>query len=100
MLALVALTANAQKKLYIPDEWKVQRTDTLLYKESDPDNKYTWSKSRSKESDNFVVYWDKYYGDTAPDQLPSTNFFYVDLASQVIVGFLVSTSSVSLFLKP
>ena len=79
MLALVALTANAQKKLYIPDEWKVQRTDTLLYKESDPDNKYTWSKSRSKESDNFVVYWDKYYGDTAPDQLPSTNFFYVDL---------------------
>lgn len=79
MLAAVTLAAHAQKTLYIPDEWKVQRTDTLLYKESDPDNQYTWSKTRSKESDNFIVYWDKYYGSTAPNQLASSNFYYVDI---------------------
>ena len=79
MLAAVTLAAHAQKTLYIPDEWKVQRTDTLLYKESDPDNQYTWSKTRSKESDNFIVYWDKYYGSTAPNQLTSSNFYYVDI---------------------
>lgn len=78
-LALATLAANAQKALYIPAEWKEVRTDTLLYKESDPDNKYTWSKSRSVESDNFIIYWDKYYGSTAPNKLASSNFYYVDL---------------------
>ena len=60
----------AQKKLYIPDEWRYARTDTLLYAESDPDNKYTWSKSRSVESDNVIVLWDKYYGNTLPSKSP------------------------------
>lgn len=78
-LASSTLAASAQKALYIPDEWRVVRTDTLLYKESDPDNKYTWSKSRSVESENFIVYWDKYYGSTAPNKLAANNFFYVDL---------------------
>ena len=61
----------AQKTVYIPMEWRQQRTDTLLYKESDPDNKYTWSKSRSVESDNVIVFWDKYYGNTLPSKSPS-----------------------------
>ena len=60
----------AQKKLYIPDEWRTSRTDTLLYAESDPDNKYTWSRSRSVESDNVIVLWDKFYGNTLPSQSP------------------------------
>lgn len=58
-LAACSASSFAQKALYIPDEWQMERSDTLLYKESDPDNKYTWSKSRSKESENFIVYWDK-----------------------------------------
>lgn len=70
-MALATITqASAQKKLYIPVEWQ-NRTDTLIYKESDPDNKYTWSKSRSKESENFIVYWDKNYGKTIPTNSPS-----------------------------
>ena len=77
LLLLVALFApmqgnkvTAQKKLYIPDEWRVARTDTLLYADNDPDNKYTWSKSRSVESDNVIVLWDKYYGNTLPSKSP------------------------------
>ena len=76
--AMTTSTASAQKALYIPNEWKAQRTDTLLYKETDTENKYTWSKSRSKESDNFIVYWDKYYGNTIPTNAPSTYKVDVD----------------------
>ena len=62
----------AQKTVYIPNEWRNPwPSDSLLYKESDPDNKYTWSKSRSVESDNVIVFWDKYYGNTLPSKSPS-----------------------------
>ena len=70
--------AVAQKSVYIPNEWRQNRTDTLLYKESDPDNKYTWSKSRSVESDNVIIFWDKYYT-TNPKNLAKSNFYYVDI---------------------
>ncbi|MBQ3631108.1 MAG: DUF4859 domain-containing protein [Prevotella sp.] len=80
MLAMMITSAlTAQKRVYIPDEWRQNRTDTLLYKESDPDNKYTWSKTRSVESDNVVIFWDKYYGSTNPKNLPKSNFYYVDI---------------------
>jgi len=72
LMIVAATNAFAQKALYIPKEWKSFGTDTLLYKESDPDNKYTWSKTRSKESDNFICYWDKYYGNTVPTNATST----------------------------
>ena len=62
----------AQKKMYVPDEWRHPwNPDTLLYAESDPDNKYTWSKSRSVESDNVIVLWDKGYGSVLPSKSPS-----------------------------
>ena len=67
----------AQKQVYIPYEWRQQRTDTLLYAENDPDNKYTWSKSRSKETDNVIVFWDKYYGSTSPSK--TSGFYNVDI---------------------
>ncbi len=61
----------AQKTVYIPNEWRNPwPSDSLLYKESDPDNKYTWSKSRSVESDNVIVFWDKNYGKTLPSKSP------------------------------
>ena len=68
---LSTLWAAAQKSLYIPLEWRTARTDTLLWAESDPDNRYTCSKSRSKETDNCIVLWDKYYGNTSPSQAPA-----------------------------
>lgn len=68
----------AQKEMYIPQEWQ-NRTDTLIWAESDPDNKYTWSLSRSAQSDNFIVLWDKAYGNTAPNKLSTSNFYYVDI---------------------
>lgn len=73
VLVCLALTlaVNAQKKLYIPNEWlHPWRSDSLLYREVDRKNKYTWSKSRSKESANFIVYWDKRYGKTNPTNAP------------------------------
>ena len=73
ILALTfCLQMNAQKSVYIPNEWKNPwPSDSLLYKESDPDNKYTWSKSRSVESDNVIVFWDKGYGSKKPSESPS-----------------------------
>ena len=81
VLALYVLTTSmaalAQKTVYIPNEWKNPwPSDSLLYAESDPDNKYTWSKSRSVESDNVIVFWDKYYGTTLPSKSAET--FRVD----------------------
>lgn len=66
------------KTLYIPREWQARRTDTLLYHDLDPERRYTWSRSRSRESANFVCYWDKQYA-VAPDSLPSSDFYYVDV---------------------
>ena len=72
MLSLTAIGMYAQKTVYIPNEWKNPwPSDSLLYKESDPDNKYTWSKSRSVESDNVIVFWDKNYGTKKPSESPS-----------------------------
>ena len=81
LVLLAQVNAFAEKSIYIPAEWRNQgwSSDTLLYAESDPDNKYTWSKSRSVETDNFIIFWDKGWGSTAPDKLPSSNFYYFDL---------------------
>ena len=79
LVLLCAWTARAQKTVYIPNEWRTTRTDTLLYAESDPDGQYTWSKTRSRETDNVIVFWDKGYGTKAPDQLAKSNALYVDI---------------------
>ena len=72
-------TLFAQKGLYIPNEWKnFNSRDTLLYAEVDTENQYTWSKTRSKESENFICYWDKYY-DKEPTKLPSSDYYRVDI---------------------
>ena len=77
MLAIGWMPTLAQKQVYIPDEWKNPwPADSLLYKESDPDNKYTWSKTRSIESDNVIVFWDKGYGSKKPSESPEV--FRVD----------------------
>lgn len=68
----LSIGAWAQKTVYISNEWRNPwNPDTLLYAENDPDNKYTWSKSRSIESENVIVFWDKYYGNTLPSKSPS-----------------------------
>jgi len=77
-LCAFAAAMLAQKTVYIPWEWRQNRTDTLLYKESDPDGKYTWSKTRSVESDNVIIFWDKYYTKN-PKLLSKSDFYYVDI---------------------
>lgn len=79
LLFFYSLSAVAQKAIYIPNEWRQQRTDTLLYAETDTENRYTWSKSRSRETENVIVFWDKYYGSKAPDQLSKSDALYVDI---------------------
>ena len=73
VMMLAAMGVEAQKTVYIPNEWRNPwPADSLLYSETDPDNKYTWSKSRSVESDNVIVFWDKGYGSTLPSKSPET----------------------------
>ena len=75
-----ACNLMAEKTIYIPREWKnFNSNDTLLYAETDTECKYTWSKTRSRETDNVIVFWDKYYGDKAPDQLATSSDYYVDI---------------------
>ena len=70
---------TSKKTVYIPNEWRNPwPADSLLYKESDPDGKYTWSKTRSVESDNVIIFWDKYYK-TNPKNLSKSDFYYVDI---------------------
>ena len=79
-LMTLASVAFAQKTVYIPNEWRNPwPSDSLLYKESDPDNKYTWSKSRSVESDNVIIFWDKNYGNKKPNELATSDWNYVDI---------------------
>ncbi len=79
MFAAITLGSMAQKTVYIPNEWRNPwPSDSLLYAESDPDGKYTWSKTRSVESDNVIIFWDKYYK-TNPKNLAKSDFYYVDI---------------------
>lgn len=78
--------AQTVKSIYIPKEWQ-NRRDTLIYSENDPNHQYTWSKSRSKESDNFIVFWDKYYGNTNPTYAPSAYSVNIDDLLEKCEGF-------------
>ena len=74
MTLMCVASGYAAKSLYIPNEWKnFNSSDTLLYKETDTSNRYTWSKSRSLEGDNVIIYWDKGYGNTKPNQLATSS---------------------------
>lgn len=80
MTLLSMAMGYSAKSLYIPNEWKnFNSSDTLLYKQTDTSNQYTWSKSRSLEGDNVIIYWDKNYGSTRPDQLSTSSEYYVDI---------------------
>lgn len=88
---------SAQKQVYIPNEWKNPwPADSLLYKESDPDNKYTWSKSRSAESNNFIVFWDKYYGTKNPTNVEYTYRFDIqDLLKKAEEFFALNVNTLA-----
>ncbi len=76
MLLMVTSFAFAEKSIYIPNEW---RNNSSNYLESDPDNKALYSMSRSIQTENFIIFWQNGWGNTRPDQLPSSNFYYIDL---------------------
>ena len=78
---IISGNASAQKSVYLPNQWKENKeygVDTLLYKETDVDNKYTWSLSRSKQSDNFICLWDNKYA-KEPSLLAKTDAYYVNI---------------------
>lgn len=77
---------SAQKSLYIPLEWQ-NRTDTLIYAESDPENRYTWSKSRSFETENFIIFWDNKYGNTLPTYSESAYSVDIEDLAEKCEGF-------------
>lgn len=71
LFAFVLLTVQgifAQKTVYIPDTW-VYNPSTEEYTEGgNPD--LQWSFSRSKESDNCIIFWQKGFG-SDPSEAPS-----------------------------
>ena len=75
LLMAFGVQALAQKTVYIPDEWK---WNSSLYAENDPDGTHTWSKSRSVENDDIVIFWDNGYT-MKPNELSKSDFYYIDL---------------------
>ena len=88
LLAVLTLTAHAyneiraynaetgEKGLYLPDAWKSgynASTGEYVY------DGVSYNIQRSRESDNFIVFWSSEYGNTAPDKLASSDFYYVDI---------------------
>ena len=76
LLCMSSLFVSAAKQHYIPQEWR-NSTSTKLYAQNDPNNEYTWSESRSVESDNIIIYWDNGYGNTTPSN--AENAYQVDI---------------------
>ncbi len=64
--------ALAQKQLYIPSQMKSEG-----YSETATDK--MWSKLRSRESDNFVVYWQSGYGENDPNSSAVPAAYRVDI---------------------
>ena len=75
LLIAVYSYAAAQKTVYIPDEWK---WNVSLYAENDPNGNATWSKTRSVENDDLIIFWDNGYK-KKPSELAKSDFYYVDL---------------------
>lgn len=69
-----AVSSWAQKSIYVPTSWQQQSTG-VYYEAS---SNITWKKTNSKESDNFIVYWDDKYT-TAPNKLSTSSAYYVDI---------------------
>jgi len=74
LLTLAAVCCYAEKSIYIPSGWSYN-SSTGEYTQDG----YSYSMSRKRESDNFVVFWSSEYGNTAPDALPTSDFFYVNI---------------------
>lgn len=76
--SLVQNVAAYEKSVYIPDEWKNQGNNKL-YSDTDANNEYTWSLTRSVQNDDLVIFWDNGYGNTKPSDLPTSDFYHVDI---------------------
>jgi len=68
--ALIVQGLNAQKTIYIPDSWAYDAA-TGEYTE-DGDSNLQWSMSRSRESENCIIFWQKGFGND-PSKAPSIN---------------------------
>lgn len=66
----LVLTSNAAKTVYIPSSW-VYNSSTQEYTEGN-NSDLQWSFSRSKQSDNCIIFWQKGFG-SDPTKAPSLN---------------------------
>ncbi|MGQ1947863.1 DUF4859 domain-containing protein [Geofilum sp. OHC36d9] len=62
--------AEEEKKIYIPDEFDGEDFN---------DENSTWCYKRSRESDNFIVFWGKGYGDKDPGASEVPEAYRVDI---------------------
>ena len=83
-LLVTALTAAAQKTIYIPASWSYN-SSTQEYTEGGNAD-LQWSFNRSKQSDNCIIFWQKGFGDD-PSKAPRLDgvdmTFDVDAVLQV-----------------
>lgn len=77
LLVCSAKVSSGAKTVYVPQEWRW--SGNMLYKESDPNAEYTWSKTRSVENDDIIIFWDNGYGTQKPSDLSKSDFYYVDI---------------------
>ena len=70
LLLLSTFSIQAQKSVYIPSGW-VYNFQTKEYTENGNQD-LQWSFSRSKETDNCIIFWQKGFG-SDPNQAPSLN---------------------------
>lgn len=68
LMVLALQGVKAQKQVYIPDSWHYDASTQEYTEGGNPE--LQWSFSRSKESDNCIVFWQKGFGSN-PSKAPS-----------------------------
>ncbi|MBW3470461.1 DUF4859 domain-containing protein [Arthrospiribacter ruber] len=88
LLCVILITfwsASCTDELPVPESELTEPNDLEIYipKEfSDmdmSDDASTWSFKRSRQSDHFIVFWDKRYGENDPNSAEVPDFFRVDI---------------------
>ncbi|MCH7408992.1 DUF4859 domain-containing protein [Belliella sp. DSM 111904] len=66
----VEIIEHSELEIYIPNEFAEMDMSN---------NASTWSFQRSRQSDHFIVFWDKRYGEHDPNSTEVPEFFRVDI---------------------
>lgn len=72
----------------------------MIYAEADTANQYTWSKSRSRETDNCIILWDKGWGNNIPTNAPEAYRIAIENLSKKAAEFYSLEMNKLGFVKP